>query len=85
MEGLEKRISAIEERNIRVEADKKWETSLIRKAILLITTYILIGIYMEIISISKPWLNAIIPSLGFLISTLTLQWAKNIWSKKYTD
>lgn len=77
--NIEKRIEAIERRNAKVEADKAWETSLARKVILLITTYLLISVYMTIINIEKPWLNAIIPSLGFLVSTLTIQRAKDIW------
>ncbi|QQG49651.1 MAG: hypothetical protein HZB70_02530 [Candidatus Berkelbacteria bacterium] len=81
MKDLEKRVSAIEARNAKVASDKEWETSLIRKIILLITTYLLIGAYMQLMGINRPWGNAIIPSIGFLISTLTLQWAKNAWLK----
>lgn len=81
MSELEKRVASIEERNARVELDKGWEISAARKIIILVTTYILIAIYMTFIGVTDPWLNAIIPSLGFLISTMTLQWAKNIWLK----
>jgi hypothetical protein len=81
MDTLEKRVSAIEARNAKVEADKQWETSLSRKIIILITTYLLIGAYMAIIKVDQPWLNAIVPSVGFLLSTLTLQWAQNFWLK----
>lgn len=81
---IKKRLQKIEARNRRVELDKTWETSWTRRFLILIFTYILIGIYMNVIKIDRPWLNAFIPSLGFLLSTLTIGWVKNLWirSKK---
>jgi hypothetical protein len=78
---LEKRVTKIEERNNRVEMDKKWETSWTRKLILIAFTYLSVGFYMRAINVYKPWLNAIIPSVAFLLSTLTLPFFKSIWSK----
>ncbi|MFZ2152544.1 MAG: hypothetical protein WAV41_00605 [Microgenomates group bacterium] len=80
--GLEKRIKLIENRNKRVEIDKAWETSLTRKVLLIIFTYFSIGLYMKAIGVDNPWLNAIIPSLGFLLSTLSLPFFKKIWLSK---
>jgi len=77
--GLDKRVLAIEERNARVEQDKKWETSWARRLLLALFTYLSVGFYMQAIRIASPWLNAIIPSLGFLLSTLTLPFFKNLW------
>lgn len=79
LEQIQKEIEEIKERNKRVEADKKWETSFGRKIIIALTTYILIGIYMSYLDISKPWLNALVPTAGFVLSTLTLSWIKSIW------
>lgn len=79
---LEERITKIETRNKTVETDKAWETSYTRKIILIIFTYLSIGFYMNAINVSNPWLNAIIPSLGFLLSTLTLPFFKKLWTKK---
>mgnify|MGYP001578596773 CR=1 FL=1 len=69
---LEKRITAIEKRNKRVEIDKAWEMSYFRRTLLVAFTYLSIGLYMWVIGVQSPWLNAVIPSLGFLLSTLTL-------------
>lgn len=77
---LEKRIEALEERNQRVELDKTWETSGVRRFLLILFTYVSIGLYLNVISVTSPWLNAIVPSLGFLLSTLTLSFFKKIWS-----
>ena len=81
---LEKRISDIESRNRRVEIDKAWETSLIRRTMIAVFTYLPISLYMYYIGVSDPWLNAIVPTLGFLISTLTLPWIKTLYSKRFT-
>lgn len=78
---LEKRISKIEERNKAVEVNKTWETSLTRRALLLIFTYLAIALYLKFIVGINPWLNAIIPAVGFLLSTLTLPFFKKLWEK----
>ena len=75
---LEKEILLIKSRNKKVEIDKAWETSWFRKFILMIFTYLGIGFYLQAINIEKPWLNAIVPSIGFLLSTLTLPFFKKI-------
>lgn len=81
IDELEKRILSIEQRNKKVEADKAWETSWMRKVLLILFTYLAIGLYMNAIGIQNPWLNAIIPSLGFYLSTLTLPYFKDLWKK----
>ena len=82
LEELEKRIEKIEERNKKVETDKGWETSFVRRSLLFIFTYLAIGLYLQfILNIEKAWLNAIIPAIGFLLSTLTLPFFKEIWLK----
>jgi hypothetical protein len=78
---LEKRIASIEKRNQNVELDKAWETSWVRRSLLVLFTYISIGAYMWVIDISDPWLNAVIPSIGFLLSTLTLPFFKKLWMR----
>lgn len=80
---LEERIEKIERRNKKVEIDKAWETSYTRKIILVIFTYLSISLYMKAINVLNPWLNAIIPSFGFLLSTLTLPFFKKIWIEKF--
>ena len=81
IKDLEKRVTEIEKRNIRVETDKAWETSWSRRGLLMLFTYLSVGFYMQAIGISSPWLNAIIPSIGFLLSTLTLPFFKKLWTQ----
>ncbi|PIY72335.1 hypothetical protein COY87_01500 [Candidatus Roizmanbacteria bacterium CG_4_10_14_0_8_um_filter_33_9] len=81
LEKIEKEIEQIKLRNERVEIDKAWETSGTRKLFLIIFTYLSIGIYMWVIGVNEPWLNAVIPSIGFLLSTLTLPFIKKYWKQ----
>jgi hypothetical protein len=82
METIEQKIQKIEERNQRVEADKAWETSWTRRALLTLFTYLAISVYMWAIDITKPWLNAVVPAVAFTLSTLTMPFFKKIWLKK---
>lgn len=81
MEDLEQKIKKIEERNQRVETDKAWETSWTRRALLIIFTYLAIGAYMRAIAIPQPWLNAVVPAVAFMLSTLTMPFFKKLWLK----
>jgi len=80
-EELEKRVEKIESRNREVEKNKAWETSFTRRVLLIIFTYLAIALYLHFIVHINPWLNAIVPSIGFLLSTLTLPFFKNLWEK----
>ena len=78
---LEDSLGRIIERNKEKETDKTWETSFARKVLLVILTYSAVGFYMQAIGVENAWINAVIPSLGFLLSTLTLPFFKNLWLK----
>lgn len=82
LESLSKEVEQIKERNQKVELDKKWEVSFTRRLLLVTFTYLSIGLYMAVIGIKDPWLNAIVPSFGFLLSTLTLPYFKKLWIGK---
>lgn len=78
---LEQRIKNIEERNAKVELDKAWEKSFTRRFLLCLFTYLAIGLYLSAIGIQNPWLNAIVPAVAFMLSTLTMPFFKKMWIK----
>jgi hypothetical protein len=80
-EELQKEIEEIKERNVRVEKDKEWETSYTRRGLLILFTYLAIGIYLYVINVPDPWLNAIVPAFAFMLSTLTLPFFRKMWLK----
>ena len=81
--NLEKEITEIKKRNKKVEGDKAWETSWTRRILLMVFTYLAVRLYLWIIGISNPWLNAIVPAFGFMLSTLTLPFFKRVWLKRF--
>lgn len=81
IDELEKRIKKLEDRNKGVELNKAWETSFYRRILIIIFTYLAIALYLKFIVGINPWINAIVPSIGFLLSTLTLPWFKKMWSR----
>lgn len=81
METTEERLNKIEERNRRVELDKAWETSFVRIISVSIITYIAAFLVMYSIGASKPYLNAFIPVLGFMLSTQSISVIKKYWIK----
>lgn len=76
---LEERIEAIEARNKKVEADKAWEASWIRRISIAALTYLVVVSYLNFVIKTDPWLNALVPVAGFILSTLTINYLKRHW------
>lgn len=79
---LENEILKIKERNKRVELDKAWETSWIRRICICVLTYIVVIVYSNMIKTSSSiWFSSLVPVIGFTLSTLSLKVVRNIWEK----
>lgn len=79
LEQVQKDIAELKARNARVELDKAWETSLFRKVLLAALTYIVIFIFLISLDFPRPFLSAIVPTIGFVLSTLTVPIFKRVW------
>lgn len=79
--SIEDRLQKIEERNKRVELDKKWETSWTRKISILCLTYGVVACFLIFIHKEDPFINAVVPPIGFLLSTLVLKKVRHVWQK----
>ncbi|MFC1749642.1 hypothetical protein ACFL2V_12640 [Pseudomonadota bacterium] len=82
LDEVQAEIDKIKERNSRVEADKSWETSWTRRLLVLILTYAVIVIFFLFAKLPEPFVNAIVPSLAFVLSTLSIPIFKKWWLKK---
>jgi uncharacterized membrane protein YkvI len=82
--NIEQEISQIKERNKKVEADKAWEISNFRRIIIAFFTYIIIVIFMYSAGLEQPLINALIPTMGYFLSTLTLKPLKKWWISRTT-
>lgn len=81
---VKKVLSAIQDRNRRVEADKAWEISKTRRIIVAIFIYIFAVIFLLLTNTPNPFVNSLIPALAYILSTLTLPLFKQLWiNNKY--
>ena len=82
IDRLESEIEQLKSRNALVERDKAWETSFFRRSSIAILTYVVTAIVFLLIGVPYFGLSALIPTIGYLISTLTLPIVKIQWSNK---
>jgi hypothetical protein len=80
-EEIENDITAIKERNVRVELDKAWERSWARRITIMILTFIVASIWLVIIDETNVLLKAIVPTFGYLLSTLSIPLVRRVWMK----
>lgn len=82
--SLEHRIANIEERNRKVEADKAWETSWARRVSIGVMTYLVVVFYLYFVVKIDPWVNALVPVIGYWLSNLTIAFLKREWIDRRT-
>jgi biotin transporter BioY len=75
-------IEDILKRNSKVELDKAWETSKTRRAVIAGITYTIAALFMYRIGIDDYLVNALVPTGGYLLSTLSLPFVKGWWLKR---
>lgn len=78
---IQAQLNKIKERNTRVEADKAWETSWTRKILIAVLTYLVIALFLFMTKAQRPFATAVIPTIGFVLSTASLSFAKKVWLK----
>jgi hypothetical protein len=76
---IEREIAGIKERNARVETDKAWETSASRKVLIAAATYFVVVLFFLVAALPHPFLSALVPTGGFLLSTLSFPFFKKFW------
>jgi len=80
-EEIEIEIQKIKERNVKVELEKAWETSTARAISLLAMTYLLASLLLLVIKNEHPFINALVPTLGYFLSFQSLPFIKKWWMK----
>lgn len=79
--SIQKELAAIQDRNRRVEMDKAWELSWTRRIFIAVVTYMFATLWIIAISDTKPFLKALIPTAGYILSTITLPPLKQWWGR----
>lgn len=80
---IEKEIATIKERNLRVEADKAWETSKFRVLSITVITYIIASVVLFLLNAKNFLLSALVPTIGYFLSMQSLPAIKKWWVKKF--
>jgi hypothetical protein len=80
---IEKEIVAIKERNLRVEADKAWETSNFRIFSIVCVTYIIASFILYFAGVNNFLLSALVATAGYFLSMQSLPIIKRWWVTKF--
>lgn len=78
-EVVDQKVESLQERNARVEGDKAWETSWIRRLFIAVVTYCIATYYMSSVGLGNAFVGAFVPTGGYLLSTMSLPFVKNFW------
>lgn len=81
LKELDGEIELIKARNRRVEADKAWELSGTRTAFISVTTFIILYVFFRLNRSEAPFLNALISTATYLLSTFSYGILKSWWLK----
>ncbi len=81
--SLDDALTAIQDRNKKVEIQKAWETSKTRRAFIAIVTYSTAYVYMTWgLDVPDAYLHAFVPTGGYLLSTFSLPIIKDLWIQR---
>lgn len=83
VKSIEQEIVDIRERNVRVEMEKAWERSFFRKGVIAVLTYAVVVLFFFVAQLPHPLINALVPTFGFLLSTLSLPFFQKIWFRYF--
>ena len=79
---MNEEVKNIQERNKRVETDKAWEVSFTRRLLVMFLIYLVVVVFLCVIGVGAVWGNALIPAVGYFLSTLSLPFVKKWWINK---
>ena len=82
LEHLAQEIEDLKIRNVRVEAEKSWEISWQRRLSIIVITYLVMLILLWSLGNPSPFLSVIIPTLGYILSILSMEWMERLFLKK---
>lgn len=81
---IQQELEQIKQRNAKVEADKAWETSWVRIGSVALITYLVAMLVMRALQVQQFWLQALIPTIGYILSTQSLPVIKRWWIDRFS-
>lgn len=73
---VESELADIRNRNRRVESDKAWETSRVRLLSVTGITYVTMVLVFLVLGSNRPFVDALVPTTGFFLSTLSISFLR---------
>ena len=83
IQKIEGDVRALKERNARVEAEKAWETSYVRTFSVAAITYVVAAGVLYFIGAQNVLLGALVPTVGYILSTQSLPAIRRWWIQKF--
>ncbi len=74
---VESELTDIRNRNRRVQSDKAWETGRIRLFSITGITYVTMVLVFLVIGSGRPCVDALVPTTGFFLSTLSVSFLRS--------
>jgi hypothetical protein len=83
IQKIEEEVKSIQDRNSRVETDKAWEVSVFRVLFITAITYLVASLVLYLIGVRDFYLGALVPTVGYFLSTRSLPTVKKWWVNRY--
>ncbi len=83
IEELVLEVEKLKARNLKVEADKAWERSVVRISTIMTITYAIVVLILLAIHAQNAWLGAFVPVVGYFLSTQSIPLLKRWWVRRH--
>lgn len=90
LKSLDERVSHLEETVERIRLSgkysnlqKNWENSRIRVITVAVSMYVLTLTFMLILQVQNPIVSALLPTVGYMLSTNSIPLVRRIWVRNY--
>jgi len=85
LEVIKQQIKNLEKRNEHVELNKARETSTFRTVIITVVTYVVLALFFYVAELPNPFIGAVVPTIGFVLTTLSFPFFKDYRIKHKAD
>lgn len=63
------------------DEDRKYQSSNLRVGMIMVLTYLILLSYMSLTGVKGAYLSAVVPTIGFYLSTVSLSWVKPLFNR----
>lgn len=76
---LQQAVAELKQRNERKDFEKRWEVGPARTLLIIALTYGCLFCYMWLVNMEAALLSAVVPTVGYALSTLAFPGARDRW------